>query len=376
VTTTQVKEGSHLNCKYELKELGWNDALSHRFHPYLERGFYPGRVSAEYRNRFKVWTELGEVWAVISGKMRYAALERSDFPAVGDWVVLEYRAESMMDHEDQDAVIQSILPRKSKFSRKVAGKTSEEQIVATNIDTVFLVNALNLDFNVRRIERYLTLAWESGANPVIVLSKTDLCDDVQEKIGQVQNAAPGVDILPISCATGDGISAVTATIQQGQTIALLGSSGVGKSTLVNYLLGQNIQITYEVRDKDSRGRHTTTARELFLLPQGGVLIDTPGMREIQLIGSGEGLNEAFEDITAYARNCRFSDCQHEREPGCAVQKAIAEGIISEERYESFKKLQRESRYISRKTNLHEQLEEKKKWKKINQQLKEHYQTKR
>ncbi|HHY26113.1 MAG TPA: ribosome small subunit-dependent GTPase A [Desulfitobacterium dehalogenans] len=365
-----------MNCKYELKELGWNDALSHRFHPYLERGFYPGRVSAEYRNRFKVWTELGEVWAVISGKMRYAALERSDFPAVGDWVVLEYRAESMMDHEDQDAVIQSILPRKSKFSRKVAGKTSEEQIVATNIDTVFLVNALNLDFNVRRIERYLTLAWESGANPVIVLSKTDLCDDVQEKIGQVQNAAPGVDILPISCATGDGISAVTATIQQGQTIALLGSSGVGKSTLVNYLLGQNIQITYEVRDKDSRGRHTTTARELFLLPQGGVLIDTPGMREIQLIGSGEGLNEAFEDITAYARNCRFSDCQHEREPGCAVQKAIAEGIISEERYESFKKLQRESRYISRKTNLHEQLEEKKKWKKINQQLKEHYQTKR
>ncbi|ACL20920.1 ribosome small subunit-dependent GTPase A [Desulfitobacterium hafniense DCB-2] len=365
-----------MNCQYELKELGWNDAWQELFQPYLKSGFHPGRVAAEYRDRFKVWTEFGEVWAVVSGKMRYTALERSDFPAVGDWVVLEGRAESIKDHEDQDVIIQSILPRKSKFSRKAAGKTSAEQIVATNIDTVFLVNALNFDFNVRRIERYLTLAWESGANPVLVLSKTDLCDDVQEKVSQVQDAAPGVDILPISCATGDGVSAIAPYIRQGQTIALLGSSGAGKSTLVNYLLGQNVQLTYEVREKDSRGRHTTTSRELFLLPQGGVLIDTPGMREIQLFGSGEGLSEAFEDIAAYAGNCRFSDCQHESEPGCAVQKAIAEGMLSEERYESFKKLQREARYISRKTNLHEQLEEKKKWKKITQQIKEHYQTKR
>lgn len=306
--------------------------------------------------------------------MRYAAMERSDFPAVGDWVILE-SPERPTSLGSDEAMIQGILPRKSKFSRKVAGKTTDEQIIATNIDKVFLVNALNMDFNVRRIERYLTLAWESGATPALVLSKTDLCDDVQNKINQVQVTAPGVTIFPISCLTGDGIEAITAYVRPGETIALLGSSGAGKSTLVNHLLGQKIQATHEVRENDSRGRHTTTSRELFLLPQGGVLIDTPGMRELQLYGTGEGLSEAFEDIYGYAECCRFSDCQHEGEPGCAVEQAITDGSLSQERYSSFKKLQRESQYIVRKTNLHERLEEKKKWKKINQQFKEHYRNK-
>lgn len=364
-----------MNQNLDLKDLGWNGSLEAIFQPYLNNGLYPGRVSAEYRNQFKVWTQFGEIWAKVSGKMRFEALERSDFPAVGDWVAVEFEPEASRESGPQEGLIQVILPRKSKFSRKSAGRTAEEQIVATNVDTVFLVNALNLDFNVRRIERYLTLAWESGAVPVIILSKIDVCNDVEDKIHLVQEVAPGVSIFPLSSLTGEGMEGLRNFLKPGHTIALLGSSGAGKSTLMNYLVGQNVQRTHEVREKDSRGRHTTTSRELFLLPQGGILIDTPGMREIQLYGNDIGLSEAFADIYEYAKNCRFTDCQHEKEPGCAVQKAIVEGALSENRYDSFKKLQRESRYIARKTNQLEQLEEKKKWKKINQQLKDHYRSK-
>lgn len=360
----------------DLQDLGWNDHFSILFQPYLENGFQVGRISAEYKNRFQVYTEIGEIWATVSGKMRYTALERSDFPAVGDWVVLDHIEVHSIDPDSQAAVIQAVLPRRSKFSRKTAGKTSEEQIIATNIDTVFLVNALNLDFNVRRIERYLTLAWESGANPVILLSKADISEELQEKVREVEASAIGVPVHPISCITGEGIDELKRYVKPGQTVALLGSSGAGKSTLVNKLIGLDVQKTNEVREADSRGRHTTTSRELFVLPQGGLLIDTPGMRELQLYGTGEGLYDAFEDIYEYAKCCRFSDCQHESEPGCEIQRALTEGSLIKERYESFKKLQREASYISRKTNLQEQLEVKKKWKKINQELKEHYRSHR
>lgn len=342
----------------------------------MASGFQIGRISAEHKNRFQVYTEIGEIWATVSGKMRYSALERCDFPAVGDWVVLDHLIEQQSDLDSQLAIIQAILPRKSKFSRKSAGKTSEEQIIATNIDTVFLVSALNLDFNIRRIERYLTLAWESGANPVILLSKSDLCEDVQAKVREVEASAPGVPVHPVSCITGQGIDGLKYYVSLGQTVALLGSSGAGKSTLVNQLFGLEVQKTNEVREADSRGRHTTTSRELFVLPQGGLLIDTPGMRELQLYGTGYGLYDAFEDIYEYASRCRFSDCLHETEPGCAIQSALADGSLVEERYQSFKKLQKEASYISRKTNLLEHLEEKKKWKKINQELKEHYRSQR
>lgn len=304
--------------------------------------------------------------------MRYSALGRCDFPAVGDWVVLDDFKVQPNDLDSQVAVIQAVLPRSSKFSRKSAGKTTEEQIIATNIDTVFLVNALNLDFNVRRIERYLTLAWESGATPVIVLSKADISEDLQEKVQEVEASAIGVPVHPVSCITGEGIDELKRYVKPGQTVALLGSSGAGKSTLVNQLMGLEVQKTKEVREADSRGRHTTTSRELFLLPEGGLLIDTPGMRELQLYGTGDGLYDTFEDIYEYVSHCRFSDCLHETEPGCEIQRAISEGQLAEERYESFKKLQREANYISRKANLQEQLEVKKKWKKINRELKEHY----
>lgn len=342
----------------------------------MESGFQVGRISAEHKNRFQVFTEIGEIWATVSGKMRYTAQERSDFPAVGDWVVLEHLEEHASNSDSQVAIIQAVLSRSSKFSRKSAGTTSEEQIIATNIDTVFLVNALNLDFNLRRIERYLTLAWESGARPVILLSKSDLCEDVQAKVHEVEACATGVPVHPISCLTSEGIDELKPYVKAGQTIALLGSSGAGKSTLVNQLFGLEIQKTTEVREGDSRGRHTTTSRELIVLPHGGLLIDTPGMRELQLYGTGDGLYDAFEDIYEYASRCHFSDCLHETEPGCAIQSALAEGSLVEDRYESFKKLQREASYISRKVNLQEHLEEKKKWKKINQQMKEHYRSQR
>lgn len=371
-----VKEGSYLKSKLNLQDLGWNDHFATLFQPYLESGYKIGRISTEHKNRFQVFTEIGEIWATVSGKMRYSTLERNDFPAVGDWVVLDYLDELTGYLDSQVAIIQAVLPRNSKFSRKSAGKTSEEQIIATNIDTVFLVNALNLDFNIRRIERYLTLAWESGAMPVILLSKSDLCEDVQAKLLEVEACAPGVPIHPISCLTGDGIDELKHYVEAGQTVALLGSSGAGKSTLVNQLFGLEIQKTKEVREADNRGRHTTTSRELFVLPQGGLLIDTPGMRELQLYGTGDGLYDAFEDIYEYASQCRFSDCQHETEPGCAIHRALAEGSLVEDRYESFKKLQKEASYISRKANLQEHLEEKKKWKKINQELKEHNRSSR
>lgn len=365
-----------MNYSYELKDLGWNEILNNCFEPFAEKGFEVGRISAQYRNQYKVLTTWGEIRALVSGKMRHNAACRSDFPTVGDWVVLEHCGDSNGENDAQECLIQGILPRKSKFARKTAGRTSEEQIVAANIDTVFLVSALNQDFNLRRIERYLTMAWDSGATPVIILSKLDLCTDVEEKIIQVRNIAPGVDILPLSSATGEGIEAIFSYLQQGHTIALLGSSGVGKSTLINVLLGEEKQATKEIREKDSRGRHTTTSRELFLLPQGGIIIDTPGMRELQLLGNEEGMAETFEDIYAYAQSCRFSDCRHEKEPGCAVQKAIAEGKLSPKRWESFKKLEKEVQYIARKINTQEQLAEKKKWKKISQQIKEHYRFKK
>jgi ribosome biogenesis GTPase / thiamine phosphate phosphatase len=361
---------------FNLEELGWNETFANSFQPYLENGFRVGRISAEHKNRFQVYTEIGEIWAAVSGKMRYSALNRSDFPAVGDWVVLDNVENAPSDFESQIAIIHAVLPRKSKFSRKAAGKASDEQIISTNIDMVFLVNALNYDFNLRRLERYLTLAWESGANPIIILSKSDLCENAAQRVREVEAAAPGVPIHPISCLTHEGIDELKQYFKPGQTVALLGSSGAGKSTLVNRLFGIEVQKTNEVREADSRGRHTTTSRELFLLPQGGLLIDTPGMRELQLYGSGDGLFDAFEDIYEYARHCRFSDCQHQTEPGCKIQEALADGSLDVERYESFRKLQREMSYISRKENLQEALEEKKKWKKINKELKEHYRTQR
>lgn len=345
------------------EDLGWNSFFEKAFEPYLNEGYQVGRVSLEHKHMYRVQTEVGEALAEVSGKMRHIALGREDYPAVGDWVVLSIR------EEEQRATIHAVLPRKSKFSRKVAGQVTEEQIVATNVDTVFLFTALNLDFNVRRIERYLVLAWESGANPVIVLSKADLCEDPEALAAEVAAVAVGVPIHIISSAENRGLDELAAYISPGQTVALLGSSGVGKSTLVNRIYGKDILETGDIRSGDDKGKHTTTHRELITLPGGGILIDTPGMRELQLWDASEGLSTSFQDIEELAEMCFFQDCKHENEPKCAVKEALDEGTLPIERFQSYVKLQKELAYLARKEDKGLQAAEKAKWKKIHQTLK-------
>ncbi|MDQ0876927.1 ribosome biogenesis GTPase [Paenibacillus sp. V4I3] len=342
------------------EDLGWNSFFEKAFEPYLNEGYQVGRVSLEHKHMYRVQTEVGEALAEVSGKMRHLALGREDYPAVGDWVVLSIRG------EEQRATIHAVLPRKSKFSRKVAGQVTEEQIVATNVDTVFLFTALNLDFNVRRIERYMVLAWESGANPVIVLSKADLCEDPEALAAEVAAVAVGVPIHIISSAENRGLDELAAYISPGQTVALLGSSGVGKSTLVNRIYGQDILDTGDIRSGDDKGKHTTTHRELISLPGGGILIDTPGMRELQLWDVSEGLSTSFQDIEEFAGMCFFQDCKHQNEPKCAVRQALDEGTLAVERFNNYLKLQKELAYLARKEDKGLQAAEKAKWKKIHQ----------
>jgi ribosome biogenesis GTPase / thiamine phosphate phosphatase len=341
-----------------LKTLGWSKFFEEEFLNYKEQGFDVGRIALEHKKLYRVFSEQGEFLAEVSGKMRFNALKREDYPAVGDWVVISARP------EEQKATIHALLPRKSKFSRKVAGLTTEEQIVASNVDTIFLVNALNADFNIRRIERYILSAWESGANPVIILSKADLCEDIERKIAEVESVALGVPILPISAEKNTGLNLLTPYIYEGQTIALLGSSGVGKSTLTNALIGHQRQAVKEVREGDDRGRHTTTHRELIVLEQGGILIDTPGMRELQLWEADEGLSQSFSDVESLAENCKFRDCIHKNEPGCAVLNAISNGTLDSDRYYNYVKLQKELAYLQRKESQHATLAEKAKWKQL------------
>jgi ribosome biogenesis GTPase len=342
-----------------LKQLGLTNEILSASDSLLKEKLQLGRVALEHKGFYRLYTEKGDVLAEVSGKVRHEASGREDFPAVGDWVVCSIR-------EEGRATIHAVLPRKSKFSRKMAGMTTEEQIVAANIDTVFLVNALNLDFNVRRIERYLLMAWESGANPVIILSKVDLCDDIEDKVQALEAVVFGVPIHVLSAMNHDGIAQLTPYLEDGKTIALLGSSGAGKSTLINTLYGEEIQRVNDIREDDDRGKHTTTHRQLIVLPRGGILIDTPGMRELQLWETSHSLEQSFQDVEALAEECRFRDCKHDGEPGCAVQNAINEGALEAGRLSSYQKLQREIAYLERKNDQRAQLAERVKWKKIAQ----------
>ncbi len=293
------------------------------------------RVSEENRGLYKVISETGEVWAELRGKLRHEATSREMLPAVGDWVLVE-------EHGAR-ATIHFIFERRSKFSRKTAGKKTEEQIVAANVDTVFLVSSLNREFNARRIERYLTLAWESGARPVVVLNKADLCEDFAALRAEGEEAAMGVRTVVASIVSGDGIEELREVVRKGGTTALLGSSGVGKSSLINSILGREIQITSETRESDDKGRHTTTSRQLIVVPGGGVLLDTPGMRELQLWDASEGISRAFADVEGLATQCKFRDCLHKDEPGCAVRETM-----DEERLANYHKLQREEQFLEAK----------------------------
>jgi len=346
---------------HHLTPFGWNEFFEDHFQFYAASGYAAGRVMLEDKHLYHLFTERGEVSAHITGKLRHQAVNREALPAVGDWVVIRPQP------NENKATIHAVLPRTSKFTRKVAGSRTEEQIVGTNIDTVFVVSSLNQEFNVRRIERYLIIARSSGADPVIVLSKSDLCEDVEGRIAETQAVASGAPVHAISVIREEGMEALARYFTRGQTVALLGSSGVGKSTLINHLIGRDAQRIQEVREHDGRGRHTTTRRELILLPQGGLVLDTPGMRELRLWDGEDGMHLIFDDIEALVNQCYFGDCRHQDEPRCAVRDALAAGAIDSTRYRSYEKLQNELAYLARRQNLNAQITEKKKWKKLSRQ---------
>ncbi len=348
---------------------GWCSRFQQAFDALAEPGLEPARVAREDRDRYLVLTATGEREAVLAGRLRHEAEHALDLPAVGDWVAVR-------DPGDGDAVIAAVLPRASAFVRKRAGETSEEQVVAANVDTVFVVAGLDGDFNVRRIERYLAAGWESGAQPVVVLNKSDLAQDLDAVRAEVEAVAVGVPVVAVSALERDGLESLAPWLVPGATVALLGSSGVGKSTLLNALLGEERQATAEVREDDSRGRHTTARRELVALPGGALLIDTPGMRELALWGDAEGLDVAFPDVAALAEGCRFRDCRHEGEPGCAVREAVERGALDLARLESWHKLQRELHWLEIRRDARARAEEENRWKIIHRSMKHHPKTNR
>jgi ribosome biogenesis GTPase / thiamine phosphate phosphatase len=346
-----------MDLETNLLRLGWQPSLEQAFRPQHDAGLVPARVAEEHRDRYLLFLADGERDAEITGRLRFTAASRFDLPAVGDWVAAQPSG-------DTQSFIHAVLPRRSLLLRKVAGELTEPQVLAANVDVLLLVTDADRDFNLRRLERYLTLARESGVQPVIVLNKADLNAAIADLVCETTAAVPGVPVLPISAKEGAGIDALAPWIGEGTTAALIGSSGVGKSTLINRLIGAERLKTFGVREGDGRGRHTTTSRQLILLPHGGIVIDTPGMREVQLWADEESLEAAFGDIEKRSLECRFADCQHEREPGCAIRSALEDGSLDRGRFESYRKLRREVRFLERRQSVRARLEEQARWKSL------------
>ncbi|HXK11408.1 MAG TPA: ribosome small subunit-dependent GTPase A [Vicinamibacteria bacterium] len=345
-----------------LRELGLAGALAEAFAPFAAEGLLPGRVVGGHSGLLRVRTDAGELLADVAGGLRHQACGPADLPTVGDWVALRLR------DDGRRAVVNAVLPRRTAFVRRAAGDRSVAQVLAANVDTVFLVMGLDGDFNPRRLERALVLAWESGAEPVVLLNKADLCPEVEARRSQVEAVASGVPVRVIAAKPGEGLEALAPWLTPGRTVALLGSSGVGKSTLVNRLLGREKQKTREVRESDQRGRHTTTHRELVLLPGGALLLDTPGLREIQLWSDGAGLEATFEDVQGLAASCRFGNCGHVSEPGCAVRAAVEDGRLPSDRLASFHKLRAELRAMEVREDPLRRREERNRWKAVHKAM--------
>jgi ribosome biogenesis GTPase / thiamine phosphate phosphatase len=352
-----------------IQDLGWNAYFEAAWNEEERTGCVPARVVTQQRGLWRVAGDFGERWARASGKLRKESEEGSDWPAVGDWVA----AEICIGKET--AVIQTVVRRRSKFSRKQAGKKIAEQVIAANVDKAVVVAGLDGDFNPRRLERYLAQCWDSGARPMLVLNKADACAELEQDVATAENVAMGAPVFALSAKTGKGLAAFEASLVAGETIVFLGSSGVGKSSLINQLLGRELQATQPVRESDSRGRHTTTSRELFALPNGTMVIDTPGLRELQLWDAADGLAQAFTDIDELATHCRFADCTHEGEPGCAVRAALERGELDARRFENRRKLEREEEFLLRKMDPQKQQEYRKRIKILFREIRQNLRAK-
>ena len=352
----------------ELAELGWDAFFAEGLEQWANDGLVPARVAREDRKVYLLLAGAGELTGRVSGRFAHEAEGAGSYPSVGDWVAVR------LQPDERKATIHAVLPRRSCFSRQSAGGVPDEQVVAANVDTVFIVSALDggRAFNVRRIERYVTMAWESGASPVLVLNKVDVCPDVERYVDEAEAVAFGVPICPVSATQRIGVDRLREHLSPGQTAALLGSSGVGKSALMNALLGYEKQVTGEVRAEDLRGRHTTVHRELVLLPDGGMIIDTPGMRELRMLGDETAVASAFSDIEELAAECRFRDCTHQQEPGCAIHQAIGQGGLDAGRYDSYLRLQREMAHVARRQSRKGKQAAKARGKRLSQQIRQYY----
>ena len=345
----------------ELSDIGWNKDIEYNYQKLDIDNVLLGRVIFHSRKQYKIITTTGEVTANLSNSFINSIDSKSELPSIGDWVCLKH----IDDFRPYQIV--KLIHRKNKLSRKVSGEKSEEQIIASNIDIVFILTSADQDFNIRRLERYITSINEIGAQPIIILNKVDIYKDYEKYMIETEESFPNIPILPISAKNNKNIGLVRNYIKPGKTIVLLGSSGVGKSTLINIILGYSRQAVGEIRVKDGKGRHVTTSREIIILPGGGMLIDNPGIRELQLWSSDIGISKTFEDIEELSRQCRFSDCTHNTEPGCAIKNAIEKGELSKERVDSYKKLLCELEYLSNRRNTYERRKKDKKLGKIYRQ---------
>lgn len=344
-----------------LSDWGWSPDRDDEFRQQASADQAPARVFAQHRGEYRLIVPWGEATGVAPGRMLYAASGRRELPAVGDWVVIEPAL-------DGPATVVGILPRRTCFVRRRAGKESGEQVIAANVDVAFIVTSLNQELSPRRIERYLVAVRESGAAPVVVLTKSDLCADVDAAVEGIRESVSGTPIEVVSSVSGDGLEALRERLEPGRTVVLVGSSGVGKSTLINALAGSDLLATQDIRSADGKGLHTTRHREIFRLPDGVLLLDTPGVREFGLLEADEGLQETFDDVGALAGSCRFRNCTHTGEPGCAVREAIEAGTLSAERWASYEKLQKETHYEVRRRDAGASHAEKKKRKQIHKDL--------